>query len=387
MFEQNISGRSTWNSDCTSLANTTMVPKVAFYVNSSANNITKEHSLSSIQIVNSSQSAQNSPTDCLSRIRQNFRDKGFSEQSIQIMCSSWRNSTIKQYKSYYQKWLYFCNERSINPLLYNEIAVLDFLTFLFNNNASYSAVNISRCALSTLLVNDKGVSIGNSPLVKRFMKGVFELRPPKARYDVIWDVNVVLAFLKNFFPEWEFPLDVITYKAIMLLALSTKQRAQTLHAISVNNLVCHSNSIIINVSKLLKHSSRRNYKTQLYLTQYPDPSLCVVRTLKHYLERTSSLRRGQSQLFISFLKPHNPVSKETISRWIKRTMFEAGIDTNLFKAHSTDPASTSAAKRDNVPIDQILASAGWSSCNTFDRFYNKVIVQGSNCVTVLNYGF
>ena len=92
-----------------------------------------------------------------------------------------------------------------NPLLNNEIAVLDFLTFLFNSNASYSAVNTPRCPLSTLLVNDKRVSIGNSLFVKRFMKGVFVLKPPKARYD-IWDRHVVLAILKKFFLEWEFPL-------------------------------------------------------------------------------------------------------------------------------------------------------------------------------------
>ena len=254
------------------------------------------------------------------------------------------------------------------------MAVIEFLTYLFNNNASYSAVNTSRCALSTLLVNSNGVSIGNAPLVKRFMKGVFELNPPKPRYDVIWDVNVVLDFLKNCYPENELSLDIITFKLIMLLALSTKQRAQTLHAISIKNIICHSNSIIINVPKLLKHSSRHNYKTQLYLTEYSDPSICVVRTLKHYLQKTLPLRGDHSQLFISFSKPHLPVSKETISRWIRKTMYEAGIDTDMFKPHSTRSASTSAAKRDNIPVDQILVSAGWSSCTTFEKFYNKVIV-------------
>ena len=42
-------------------------------------------------------------------------------------------------------------------------------------------------------------------------------------------------------------------------------------------------------------------------------------------------------MFISFLKSHNPVSKETISRWIKRTMFEAGIDTNIRFIESSLP--------------------------------------------------
>ena len=280
----------------------------------------------------------------------------------------------KQYESYYKKWLHFCHARQANPLHYNEILVIEFLTSLFNNKASYSAINTARCALSTLLVNDSNVTIGNSSLVKRFLKGVYELRPIRPRYNIIWDINIVLDFLKNFYPEDELSLDIITYKLVMLIALSTKQRAQTIHAISIDDIHIYSDCIVIPIYKLLKHTSRHNYKTQLTLSEYSDPTICVARILKLYIKRTSSLRRDHRQLFISFIKPYNPVSKETISRWLVKVMYEAGIDTTVYRSHSTRSASTSAAKRDNIPIDEIMKLAGWSSTNTFEKFYNKIIM-------------
>ena len=52
-------------------------------------------------------------------------------------------------------------------------------------------------------------------------------------------------------------------------------------------------------------------------------------------------------------------------------MAEAGVDVNTFKPHSTRAAAASKAKNASVPIQEILATAGWSSERTFDRFYNK----------------
>ena len=47
-----------------------------------------------------------------------------------------------------------------------------------------------------------------------------------------------------------------------------------------------------------------------------DVRLCIVNTLTVYLERTAGLRNS-SKLFISVVTPHNAVSKDTISRWLK----------------------------------------------------------------------
>ena len=44
--------------------------------------------------------------------------------------------------------------------------------------------------------NNTDLNLGTHPLVRRFMKGVFILRPALPRYNVTWDVNIVLNYLK-----------------------------------------------------------------------------------------------------------------------------------------------------------------------------------------------
>ena len=50
-------------------------------------------------------------------------------------------------------------------------------------------------------------------------------------------------------------------------------------------------------------------------------------TLAEYILRTEKLR-SSSKLFISFIRPHKPVttSNSTVGRWIKSVLSSAGID-------------------------------------------------------------
>ena len=61
----------------------------------------------------------------------------------------------------------------------------------------------------------------------------------------------------------------------------------------------------------------------------------------------------------------------------------AGINTELFSAHSTRCASTSKATA-SVSTDVILATAGWTEESTFRKFYNKpVAVTNQMSVAVI----
>ena len=99
------------------------------------------------------------------------------------------------------------------------------------------------------------------------MKGIFELRPPSPRYNFIWDVNIVFEYLKNIDGD-DVSLGVLTHKLAMLLALTTKQRVQTLHSIRIDNINFCDSYVNIPIRKLLKHSRCGNYKFSLNLHQY-----------------------------------------------------------------------------------------------------------------------
>jgi hypothetical protein len=80
-------------------------------------------------------------------------------------------------------------------------------------------------------------------------------------------------------------------------------------------------------------------------------------------------------LLLSYVKHHKNVTKDTISRWIKVILNRSRINTKIFGSHSVRSASTSKAKSNAVPIDEILKKAGWSNVKTFATFYDKKIAK------------
>ena len=73
--------------------------------------------------------------------------------------------------------------------------------------------------------------------------------------------------------------------------------------------------------------------------------LCVVTYTLGYVETTSALRQGTSQLLLSFEKPSGPISADTVSNWIKHVLSKSGINTSLLSARSIRSASSASAKQ------------------------------------------
>jgi len=108
--------------------------------------------------------------------------------------NSWRTGTKKQYEPYLKKWFEYARLHSINPYKHDIQKALAFLTILFNNNSSYNQVNTARSALSTFIIYDNNMTFGKMPIVKRFMKGVYESKPTFPRNLFVWDVSIVFKY-------------------------------------------------------------------------------------------------------------------------------------------------------------------------------------------------
>ena len=263
---------------------------------------------------------------------------------------------------------------------------MNFLAEIVKSGVGYSGVNTARSAISTILVISDSATFGTHPLVKRFLKGVFEQKSSLPRYETIWDVSQVLNHLRSYPPVEDISLKKLTFKVVMLLALLTGQRTQTIHCLDVNHMDMSDKKCIFYLTSLQKHSRPGKHQKPIELEAFDqEPNLCVIRHLKAYVDKTS-VHRGDTdsnQLLLSFQKPFKPVSKDTIARWIKNVLKDAGIDTTKFGAHSTRAASTSAAAKAGTPLEVILESAGWSNCGTFAKVYQKPINAPCNFGSVL----
>lgn len=314
--------------------------------------------------------------DGLSFIRNTFAQQNLSPDITNILMASWRKGTQNQYKTYVEKWLAFCCERKIDHSSPQISEALQFLMYLYNQGLSYSTINTARSALSSIL-NIRGPHhFGSHPLVTRFLKGIYETRKPQPKYKTIWDVATVLKYLKTLWPLEQLSLKDLTIKLLILLLLVTGQRGQSIHLLNLDGMNMSSRSCRFELLDHIKTSKPNKRESSIDIGSYqPDNTLCPLLTLKEYLKKTEPLRGTERKLFISFIQPHKGVSRDTISRWTKSGLKSAGIDTSQFTAHSTRAASSSKAKERDVPLDVILATAGWGSAATFHKFYHKPIVQ------------
>ena len=163
----------------------------------------------------------------------------------------------------------------------------------------------------------------------------------------------------------------------MLIALVNAARVHTIQLFTVKGYKKLPSEFIFICDSFLKQSRPGYSVSTLHLKSYPpDRRLCVYFVMKEYLKRTKMLRKNTDKLLISYRKPHGPVSRDTIARWIKTVLLRAGIDISKFTAHSVRAAVTSKAKQ-TIPVGKIMEKAGWSNERTFAKYYDKTIVTGN----------
>lgn len=288
------------------------------------------------------------------------------------MLSSLADSSIKQYDSCLKKWWCFCQHNDVDFYNSDIKQILKFLTEEFNKGASHGSLNSCRSAISLL----QGAKIGENPLIRRLFTGITKLRPSKPKYDVVWNPQIVLDHISEWGDNNVLTLEKLTLKLVTLLALITAHRMQTLSLINVQNIEKSTDLIQIKIPDRIKTSKLNKTQPILIIPYFhQDKRICPASALEDYLEKTKELRENETRLFISFKKPYKEVTSQTLSRWIKKTLQDSGVDVNIFDAYSTRHAATSLAKKNGVGIDIIKKCAGWTEkSGTFARFYNCHVV-------------
>lgn len=290
------------------------------------------------------------------------------------MINSLSKNTLNQYNVALKKWFQFCQSNSLDCYDTSNKEILRFLTDHFKKGASYGTLNSFRSALSLIMNKD----IRNNDL-NRFFKGIFRLKPNFPKYQSTWDPNIILNYLSNLYPNGSITIDLLTRKLVTLLALSTGQRVQTLSAIEHNSISVCDSHITITINEIIKTSTPNRPNPILIVPFFVEnESICPAKTLTSYMERTTVSRNlpKTNKLILTIKKPVHNASPQSISRWIKQTLCDGGVNVTLFTAHSTRHASTSAANRSGISIDIIKRTAGWSGNSLcFAKFYNQPLID------------
>lgn len=257
--------------------------------------------------------------------------------------------------------------------------VVNFLAELFHvHKLGYSSISSARSSLSALNLHNQISKIGKHPLVTTFMRGVFNLRPPNPRYNVTWDASLLLNYLAMLNPLEDLTFAELTFKLVCLVSVITAARCATLATLQLDHMIDCSDRIIFDVVGLIKQSRPGFKNPRIIIRGFPqDTRICPLFVLRRYLHVSKQFRQQEKQgpLFISIQKPYLGVTPSTIGRWIKNTLTAAGVNTDVFTAHSVRSASVSKQNKKGVPVDFIMTNVGWSNARTVATYYNKPIID------------
>jgi len=249
--------------------------------------------------------------------------------------------------------------------------VLEFFTKLYLEGKQYSSLCTTRSSLASIIHIEGFKTISDHPVISRFIKGVYHLRPPETVKSFIWDTHIVLNYFREKGENNLLTLQEITEKLVMLLILLHGQRVSTIATFDINRMCINENLCTFYPNILLKHERQGRARDSFTYRKYHESVLCPLRTINHYIEIRRELNLNHSMLLFTIRKPHTPPHKDTICNWIKSLFKKVGLDTNVFTPHSCRSSSTSTAKALKVPMDEILKKGCWTREATFRKFYEK----------------
>ncbi|KAI2661921.1 hypothetical protein H4Q32_007626 [Labeo rohita] len=253
----------------------------------------------------------------LARERANLNTLGLPPRVVATIQNARASSTRSLYNCKWRVFEQWCDERLLISYQCSLTAVLSFLQDLIDGGRSFSTIKVYLAAIAACHVGFDGTTVGQHPLIRRFMKGARRSLPVIKRVIPEWDLSMVLEVLSQnpFEPLGDISLKLLSLKTALLLALASAKRVSDLHALSV-----HSSCMKFSISGdkvLLRPNPAFMPKCfpafaceVIQLSAFHPPpfsssedkrlnALCPVRSLRVYIDRTSAFRRSD-QLFISF---------------------------------------------------------------------------------------
>ena len=236
------------------------------------------------------------------------------------------------YQSAWDKWSSWCQRQQIDPVSCEIHFFVNFLAKLYKQGLQQCSINTIKSAVSMTQSQIEGIPIGQHPLVSRLTKGIYNCRPPQPRYTATWDVDIVIARILNLGVNSVLSLKQLSQKLVVLMVLVEASRTSKL-ALDIRYRVYKPKGVLFRLSTLTKKRKVGAPPREIFFRAYPpDEQLCVVEALKRYEARTNQYRKSgssteENRLFLSYVKPHRPVTSQRIAHSIKEG---AGVDTSVF---------------------------------------------------------
>ena len=334
---------------------------------------------------------------CMAPRASTIKEQGFSAAVAARIEAPQRRSTRSIYEAKWAVFTKWCVTNKVDFRSPPVTAIANFLLYLFEDKKLQpNTIDGYRSAIADKL-GSAIVNVSKDDNLTRLLDSFHRDRPKGRRGIPSWNLSLVLHQLTKapFEPLKEASLKHLTFKTVFLLALGSGKRRSEIYAWQHKNIRHQSDwskvSLYPSPSFLSKNQLAREGPESIAPVVIPalaptldrslkaDKSLCPVRALRYYLDRTSDLRQNKELVFVSFKKSFDKdISPATISSWIKQAVIlcyelsdHQAHTLHQVKAHDVRAFAASKAFQSGVSLEQILAACHWKSHNTFTQFYLK----------------
>ena len=333
----------------------------------------------------------------------------------------------KHCKQWNTVWLPFCAKKNIDPYVYvddNDRGEPTTATQLANVMAE-----VHLRAASNATAKGKDAQHPQLKAIRAAVSGIFQILEPtkprltltdditalaksarltapnKKKYDCTWDVTVVFEFYENIYNQGyrneTMPLPMLRKKAIVLGRVRTSARSSDLAKVfrlSIDDSTGGTDKPGLwtvqgkikkwryyrpkNVATLAGHMSGWVDVGDDFDDLLADEIWGSGNAIQTYFERTDGLPRttdadGNYPFFLAASKTkgsYKGIGSETIAKDMLNVMDAAGVDVEMFKAHSGRHASLAAKAEAGVKMETFLSSAKMSGA-VYQKFYNVPVLK------------
>lgn len=303
----------------------------------------------------------------------------WTPDEVELLDSSWRQSTKKMYSSIWNKWQIWCQSKQINIFNPTGSQFAKYLAHLhLEEGLAYKTILVYKSAIATLTTPDTD-SLSNNAIVKRILRAIALAEADKTpKKSVIWDPTIVARWLSGNIPD-NLTLYEVSRRTALLLLLASSRRVHDLTLLHVDEVHFedHSDFIILHPRFGSKTDNYTHRQSSWKLTKSNNSQICTVYWIKKLLEVSAERRNSKNltELFITARGSPRSASRTVLGGWVRSLLRSAGVEAS---AGSTRCAAASRNWLDHCPIDEVMAKGNWKSPNTFARYYSSEIRSTEN---------
>ena len=328
----------------------------------------------------------------MGHLQKSLRAKGYSECAAKAISNAHRKSTRGLYDDKWTSFEKFCEGKLWDPLQVTPQQVADYMMYLREErHLKGGTISTYLAALNSVLAVKTGTRFSKVPELISMLKA-FKLQDQKVKFrPPAWDLNVVLKYLRGppFEPLASASIENLTRKTLFLVALATAARVSEIHALDVTRIKFETvRNGAVHIGLLWDFIAKNQLPGQpdrlftipplstiVGSADEEELSLCPVRALRQYIDRTRPVRGSRKRLFIPFSRfVKGEVNRNTVALWLRQVILSAYQEADIAPPSAHNPheiralASTMALHR-NCSVPAIMEGCFWRSNTVFASHY------------------